>query len=332
MGQTLKSHGTATTDPVERHDIVVATAQGRAADAVEISGEGLSIDELVGVARKKHKLTISTEPVVRERVQKAYNAMQRAVSNGEVIYGVTTGFGGMANVLISAEECDQLQDNMLWYHKAGVGRPLPAADVRAAMVLRANSHLRGASGPRPELIERLITFVNAGVTPQVPELGSIGASGDLLPLTYIAGSLIGHEAGFQVDFEGMTMDSRRALEMLGLPRLRFQPKEALAMLNGTSVSTAIAAGCVHDAQTLMDLSLHAHALMIQGLGGTDLSFQPFIHKHKPHPGQIWAARRMRDLLKGSTIIPKADGKQRNRKAGLVQDRYSLPYLSTLARS
>lgn len=297
------------------------------AGSVEISGEGLSIRQLVGVAHGGQRVAISADPRVRDRVSRSHVAMQEAVGNGEIIYGVTTGFGGMANVLISADERDQLQDNMLWYHKAGAGRPLPATDVRAAMVLRANSHLRGASSIRQDLIERLVVFVNAGVTPQVPELGSIGASGDLLPLTYIAGSLIGHEAGFEVEFNGSLMDSRRALEILGLPQLRFQPKEALAMLNGTSVSTAIAANCVHDAELLLDVSLHAHALMLQGLAGTDLSFSSFIHRHKPHPGQMWVAERMRDLLQGSELVSTADGKQRNRKEGLVQDRYSLRCLA-----
>ncbi|KAF9345860.1 hypothetical protein BGX26_002667 [Mortierella sp. AD094] len=248
--------------------------------------------------------------------------MQQAVVNKEIIYGVTTGFGGMANILISNDEIEELQDNMLWFLKAGAGNRLPVADVRAAMVLRANSHLRGASGPRPELINRLLTFVNAGVTPHVPELGSIGASGDLVPLTYICGSIIGHDAGFKVEFDGRDMDATEALQKLGLPRLRLQPKEALAMLNGTSVCTAIAAGCIHEARELVGLAMHAHALMLQGLQATDMSFDPFIHQHKPHAGQVWSATCLRNLLSGSQLIRSADGKNRNPEVGLVQDRYS----------
>ncbi|KAF9347384.1 hypothetical protein BGX26_001140 [Mortierella sp. AD094] len=249
--------------------------------------------------------------------------MQQAVINKETIYGVTTGFGGMANILISSDEIDSLQDNMLWFLKAGTGGRLPTADVRAAMILRANSHLRGASGPRPELIERILEFVNAGVTPHVPDLGSIGASGDLVPLAYITGSLIGHEAGYQVDFEGQAMDATKALQRLRLPCMRLQPKEALAMLNGTSVCTAIAAGCIHEARELVGLALHAHALMLQGLRATDLSFDPFIHQHKPHAGQVWSATCLRRLLSGSGLIRSADGKNRNPEDGLVQDRYSV---------
>jgi phenylalanine ammonia-lyase len=283
----------------------------------------LSIDDLMRVARGHGRVVVSPDPAVHDRVGRAYAAMQRAVAAHEVIYGVTTGFGGMANILMTADELDALQDNMLWYHKAGAGRPLPLRDVRAAMVLRANSHLRGASGARLELIERLLAFVNAGVTPLVPELGSIGASGDLIPLTYIAGALVGHEAGYRVDFKGTEMDAVEALHLLNLPRLHLQPKEALAMLNGTSVCTGIAAGCVHDARALVQLALCAHALMLQGLYATDLSFDPFIHRHKPHFGQGWVAARIAEMLTGSKLVRRADGKRRNASEGLVQDRYSL---------
>jgi phenylalanine ammonia-lyase len=291
--------------------------------AVALRGSKLSIDELVRVARLGERVEALSDAGDRERVERAYEAMQAAVRNNEIIYGVTTGFGGMANVLISPDERDALQDNMLWYHKAGAGRRLPSSDVRAAMLLRANSHMRGASGSRALLIERLVAFLNAGVTPHVYELGSIGASGDLVPLTYIAGALIGHEAGYQVEYKGQDIDARAALQELGLPPLKLDPKEALAMLNGTSVSTAIAAGCVHDARVLLRLSMCAHAFMLQGLHGTNLSFASFIHRHKPHSGQLQAAEVMRDLLRGSCLIREADGKQRNPEAGLVQDRYSL---------
>jgi phenylalanine ammonia-lyase len=299
------------------------TSRDGAHHSVALSGTGLTIDQLIDVARDSRPVMISSEPAVLEPVQQACAFMQRAVAEGQTIYGVTTGFGGMANVLIPAEESDMLQDNMLWYHKTGAGRLLPVSDVRAAMVLRANSHLRGASGPRLELIERLLAFLNAGVTPHVPELGSIGASGDLVPLTYITGALIGHDAGYMVEFDGENIEAVSALERLALPRMRLQPKEALAMLNGTSVSTAIAAGCVHDARGLLGLAFHAHALMLQGLRATNLSFDPFIHAHKPHAGQIWSAARMVELLRGSALVRDADGKRRNPDVGLVQDRYSM---------
>jgi phenylalanine ammonia-lyase len=305
----------------EYSDCEKATSGTR--ETIFLDGTGLSINDLMRIARDGCRVSLSNDQVMHERIEGAHKRMQKAAADNEIIYGVTTGFGGMANVLIPPNERDALQDNMLWYHKAGAGRNLPFPDVRAAMVLRANSHLRGASGPRLELIQRLLTFVNAGVTPHVPDLGSIGASGDLVPLTYIAGAVIGHEAGFSVDFQGATMDATTALRKLDLPRLRLEPKEALAMLNGTSACTAIAAGCIHEARKLVELAIQAHALMLQGLHGTDLSFHKFIHDQKPHEGQSWTAACFRDLLNGSGLIRHADGINRNPSEGLVQDRYSL---------
>jgi phenylalanine ammonia-lyase len=162
-----------------------------------------------------------------------------AVETGEPIYGVTSGFGGMANVVISAECASLLQNNLVWFLKSGAGQRLPLADVRAAMLLRINSHLYGASGIRLELIQRLEKFLNAGVTPHIYEFGSIGASGDLVPLSYITGAMIGLDPSYTVDFKGTEMDAPTALKKLGLEPLQLLPKEGLAMMNGTSVMSAI---------------------------------------------------------------------------------------------
>jgi phenylalanine ammonia-lyase len=177
---------------------------------------------------------------------------------------------------------------------------------------------------RLELIQRIETFLNAGVTPHVQEFGSIGASGDLVPLASITGALIGLDASFTVDFNGEEVDALTALERLGLPRLRLRPKEGLAMINGTSVMTGIAANCVHDARVLLALTIGAHALAIQALTGADQAFHPFIHTYKPHPGQVWTAASMRELLAGSRLIrSESGGGEGYRGHGLVQDRYSL---------
>lgn len=291
---------------------------------VVINGFDLKICDVFNVASGLADVAITTDPSTLGRVDEAQRQMQERAEQGEVIYGVTTGFGGMADVVMSASEVEEVQQNMLWIHKAGTGQYLPVRDVRAAMLLRANSHLRGASGIRLELIERLKAFLNEGVTPCVPELGSIGASGDLVPLSYIAGAVMGHEAGYEVDFKGTRMPAEEALECLGMKPLTFRPKEALAMLNGTSVMTGIAANCLKEALDLATLALHVHALFIQGLNGTNLSFHPFIHQHKPHPGQVWVAERMFKLLENSTLARDGkDGLDRNPKSGLVQDRYSL---------
>jgi phenylalanine ammonia-lyase len=180
------------------------------------------------------------------------------------------------------------------------------------------------SGVRLELIRRIETFLNAGVTPHVHQFGSIGASGDLVPLASITGALIGLDTCFTVDFDGEETDALTALERLGLPRLHLRPKEGLVMVNGTSVMTGIAANCVYDTRVLLALTMGAHALALQALGGTNQSFHPFIYAHKPHPGQEWAAASMRSLLAGSRLIrSETDDRHDGRGPGLIQDRYSL---------
>ena len=205
---------------------------------------------------------------------------------------------------------------------------LPLADVRAAMLLRANSHIAGASGIRLELIKRMLIFLNAGVTPHVPEFGSIGASGDLTPLAYISGALVGLNSSYIVDFDGEEMDAPAALQKLGLEPLQLLPKEGLAMMNGTSVMTGIAANCVQDTRILLALSVGIHALTIQGLEGTNQSFHEYIHKLKPHSGQVWAASQMLELLAGSQLIrDELDGSHDYRGKNPIQDRYSLRCLA-----
>lgn len=276
------------------------------------------------MARHGAQACLTDHNDILQGVQASCDYIANAVESGKPIYGVTSGFGGMANIAISPEDAASLQNNLIWYHKSGAGQRLPIADVRAAMLLRANSHLHGASGIRLELIQRMETFLNAGVTPHVYEFGSIGASGDLVPLSYITGALIGLDSCYTVDFNGEEVDAPTALSRLGLPCLQLLPKEGLAMMNGTSVMTGIAANCVYDARVLLGLAMGAHSLAIQGLNGTNQSFHPFIHNCKPHPGQKWAAAQMLELLAGSHLIrDELDGSHDYRGKELIQDRYSL---------
>lgn len=291
---------------------------------ITVGERRLTIDDVARVARQGAKVRITDREDILQGVQASCDYISEAVSSGKPIYGVTSGFGGMANVVISKDCAALLQNNLMWYHKVGAGKRLPIADVRAAMLLRANSHLYGASGIRFEIIKRIETFLNAGVTPHVHEFGSIGASGDLTPLAYITGSLIGLDSSYTVDFNGEEVDAPTALRRLELPTLQLLPKEGLAMMNGTSVMTAIAANCVYDARNLLGLAMGAHALGIQGLHGTNQSFHPFIHNHKPHPGQKWAASQMLELLEGSQLIrDELNGEHDYRGQQPIQDRYSL---------
>ena len=301
-----------------------ATFRGNSSQIVTVGDRNLTVDEVFSVARYGALVRLNDSPEVLQNVQASCDYIGDAVESGQPIYGVTSGFGGMANVVISRECAALLQNNLMWYHKVGAGQGLPLADVRAAMLLRANSHLHGASGIRLELIRRMETFLNAGVTPHVHEFGSIGASGDLTPLAYITGALIGLDRCYTVDFNGEEMDAPTALSKLGLEPLQLLPKEGLAMMNGTSVMTGIAANCVYETRVLLALSMGAHALAIQGLNGTNQSFHPFIHKLKPHSGQKWAANQMLNLLAGSLLVrQELDGSHDYRGENPIQDRYSL---------
>lgn len=313
--------GTFSQDALTSSPNVLAEDVG---ETITIDGASLTVDQVIRVARHQAKVVLTDREEVVEGVIKSQAYVAEAVENSRPIYGVTTGFGGAADVVISRDNAAEFQNNAIWLHKAGAGKRLPIADVRAAMLLRMNSHLRGASGLRLELIERMQLFLNACVTPYVTEFGSIGASGDLIPLTYITGALIGLDERFLVDFMGQETGSQTALRRLGLAPLRLRPKEGLAMINGTSVMTGIAANCVYDAGILFSLAMGAHALYIQALEGTNQSFHPFIHQLKPHAGQVWAASQMLDLLSGSALIrDELDGRHEYREQDLIQDRYSL---------
>ncbi|MEJ2166982.1 MAG: aromatic amino acid ammonia-lyase, partial [Desulfobacterales bacterium] len=291
---------------------------------IVLRGAGLSIDEVVQVARFGAEVRLTDDPNVFQRMAASHEYILNAVRSGRIVYGVTTGFGGMADTLISAEDAAELQQNLIWFMKSDSGERLPGEDVRAAMVIRANSHLMGFSGLRLELVQRMETFLNANVTPHVREFGSIGASGDLTPLACITGALIGLDKCFTVDFDGRETDALTALERLRLPRLKLDPKEGLAMINGTSVMAGIAVNCIYNARLLLALAMGAHALAIQALRGSNQSFHPFIHEHKPHPGQQWAGRQMLQLLSGSKLIRDELEERLQRPGGeLIQDRYSL---------
>jgi phenylalanine ammonia-lyase len=297
-----------------------ASQDGR---AIPISGRGLTIANIARVAQGA-RVSLTGDEETLARIRESSRFIQRAVEADTPIYGVTTCFGGMADRVISKDTAAELQRNLVWSHKAATGERLPVADVRAAMLLRANSLTTGISGVRLEIIQRLETFLNAGVTPHLREFGSIGASGDLVPLAYIAGCLTGLDPAYTVDFRGEETDCVTALGRLGLAPLDLLPKEGLALINGTSVMAGVAANCVARARVMVALAMGAHALLIQGMHGSLQSFHPFIHANKPHPGQLWAAAQMLEALRGSQLMQDdLDGHRNHRKGKLLQDRYSI---------
>lgn len=299
-------------------------ARSQAATAVQIRGEGLRIEEIARVAQAGARAELSPAGEVRARIAAAREWVRRAADAGTAVYGVNTLFGGMADHVVTREDAAELQRNLIWSHKTACGAPLPRADVRAAMLLRANSLARGISGVRPEVIERMLAFLNAGATPQVREFGSIGASGDLVPLAYIAGCITGLDDAYLVEYDGQWLPAPAVLARLRLAPLPLEAKEGLALINGTSAMTGIAALCVHRARGLVAAAVAAHGLLLQALRATAQSFHPFIHDAKPHAGQGAAAAAMRHLLRGSQLAAGDLDHQLEHRAGdLLQDRYSI---------
>ena len=283
--------------------------------ACVLDGQSLTVEDVVRVARNP-AVRISVAPGARQALLTSRSLVDRAIASGQTIYGINTGFGKLANVRIPPDQLDQLQTNLLRSHAAGVGRPLPGPVVRAVMLLRANVLLRPTSGVRPELVDALVAMLNARVIPVVPEQGSVGASGDLAPLSHIGLALMGEGMVFAPG--GALTPAAEGLSTAGLLPYRFAPKEGLAFINGTQAQTAILALLVHDANVLWRTAVGAAAMSLEALRGTPSPLDPRIHAARPHPGQIRAATLMRALLELSEI--RESHRENDPR---VQDAYSL---------
>jgi phenylalanine ammonia-lyase len=304
-------------------DGVEAIAAWPAALRLELRGEGLAIEDVVDVARRRRPVFVTDDATILDRVSQAYDWVQTAACGGALLYGVTTRFGGMADRHLEGEDAYALQNNALRVHKCGAGPPLPSDSVRAAMVARMNSHLRGASGVRLALVRRLEAMLNLSLPPLVPENGSIGASGDLVPLNYIAGAAFGLDDTFKVSVEGRGLGAREALAVHGLSPMTPHPKEALAMINGTSFSAGAAALCVYDFETLIAAAICVHVLAYQALRASDQPLHPFIHQLKGHAGQRWVAAKLLSMLEGSRLARhESNGPREGSQQDLIPDRYA----------
>jgi histidine ammonia-lyase len=279
---------------------------------IALGMDGLTIEALIAIARKAGRVVLT--PAARERIDAARRLVDRWVGEERVIYGVTTGFGALSDVTISARDARQLQRNILMSHAAGVGSPLPPDAVRAVMALRLKDMARGHSGIRLATVDLLLELLNRGVLPVVPEKGSVGASGDLAPLAHLALPLIGLG---EVFYQGERLAARDALARCGLTPLALEAAEGLALVNGTQVMTGIGALAVYDAQHLTRLIDIAAAMSLEVLMGSRTEFNPRIHRVRPHPGQAAAAANMDALVQASEIISS------HRDCRRVQDAYTL---------
>jgi histidine ammonia-lyase len=280
-----------------------------------LDGRSLTIESVVRVARNP-AVRVTVAPAARRALSESRRLVERAVASGQTIYGINTGFGKLANVRVPPDQIDQLQTNLIRSHASGVGSPLPAALVRAVMLLRANVLLRPTSGVRPELVDAVVALLNAGVLPMVPEQGSVGASGDLAPLSHIGLALMGE--GYVLSSNGAGELASEALRRTGLAPFRFAPKEGIAFINGTQAQTALLALLVHDARVLWRTAVGAAAMSLEALRGTPAPLDQRIHECRPHQGQVLAADLMRALLRDSEI--RESHRENDPR---VQDAYSL---------
>ncbi|HEY4647739.1 MAG TPA: histidine ammonia-lyase [Gemmatimonadales bacterium] len=280
-----------------------------------LDGRSLSIEDVARIAREP-ATRITLHPAARGALLESRRVVERAIASGQTIYGINTGFGKLANVRIPPDQLDQLQTNLIRSHASGIGSPLPPPVVRATMLLRANVLLRPTSGVRPELVDALTALLNAGILPVVPEQGSVGASGDLAPLSHIGLALMG-EGEVLPTRSGVT-SARAALAEAGLAPFRFAPKEGIAFINGTQAQTALLAIMVHDADVLWRTAIGAAAMSLEALRGTPAPLDARIHEARPHAGQIRAAALMRTLLENSAI--RESHRENDPR---VQDAYSL---------
>jgi histidine ammonia-lyase len=279
-----------------------------------IDGNSLTIPQLYELSLKKGQ-TISLSASARRAVQRSRAVVERWVSEGAVIYGVTTGFGEFSNVTIDRSEIGQLQKNLIYSHSVGAGDPMPEALVRAMMVLRVNTLAKGYSGIRPETLDILIRMYNAGIVPVIPSQGSVGASGDLVQLAHLVLAMMGEG---RVRYNGRLLPAKTALKRAGIQPVSLSAKEGLALINGTQMMTAYTAVAVHDAVQLCKLADIAAAVTLEALKGTPRAFDARLHKLRPLRGQRNCAANMRQLLKKSEIR-----RSHLRNDPRVQDAYSI---------
>jgi histidine ammonia-lyase len=280
---------------------------------VVLTGASLTIDEVEAVARRA--VTVSIDADAIRRMAESRAVIERLVEAGETVYGVTTGFGDLATVRIDPASVERLQENLLVSHAVGVGPPLAGEIVRAMLLLRANTLALGHSGCRPEIVERLLRFLERRLHPMVPSQGSVGASGDLAPLAHLALPLIGKG---EAELGGSTMPALLALREIGLEPLSLGAKEGLALLNGTQMMSAIGCLAVADARRLIRSASVTAAMSVEALEGTAVAYAAPYQLARPHPGQVEIAAQMRWLLRDSGVRGS-----HLESAHKVQDPYSI---------
>ena len=281
--------------------------------ALHINGNDLTPEAVREVAVDRRPVLL--DPDAREPVRRARAVVDALVTNNKASYAITTGVGKLSDVRISADQIREMQVNLVRSHAVGVGEPLSVTEIRAMMLLRANSLSKGHSGVRTEVIDTLCEMLNRGVTPFVPSQGSVGASGDLAPLAHLALAMIGE--GECLNDKGIRIPAAEALSGAQIKPLILEAKEAVSLINGTQGMLAVGTLALVEADVLIDSADVIGSLTLDALRGTDVAFDERIHKARPHPGQLATAANLRKMLEGSQI------RESHRNCDRVQDAYSL---------
>jgi histidine ammonia-lyase len=276
-----------------------------------LDGNKLTLEDIEKVVYQKEKVDLS--PEAWSQVEVSRRVVEESVSQGKVLYGITTGFGKFSDVVIPTEGVAKLQLHLIRSHASGIGKPFDELVSRAMLLLRANALAKGYSGIRRETLQCLIDCLNQQVHPVIPEQGSLGASGDLAPLSHLALVLIGEGEAF---YQGERMIGDKALQKAGIQPIQLEAKEGLALINGTQAMTAVGAIAYLEAEKLADWSDTIAALTMEALHGVIDAFDEKVHQVRPYPEQELVAQNMRHLLQGSKMISR-QGELRN------QDAYTL---------
>lgn len=276
-----------------------------------INGNDLTIEDVVRVARHGGKVAIDEN--AKKGIVKAREYIDKLLKEGEVIYGINTGFGKFSNVAISEEELEKLQKYLIYADAVGIGRPFDTEIVRAMMLLRANAISKGNSGVFVETIQILVDMLNKGVHPIVREKGSVGASGDLCPLAHMVLVMMGEG---EAEYKGKVISGREAMKLAGIRPITLKAKEGLALINGTQAMMGVSVLAVHDAEVIMKSADIISALTMESLEGIIDAFDERIHLARPHHGQITVAKNLLEISEGSKLTTRQGEKR-------IQDAYSI---------
>jgi len=278
---------------------------------IEITGSGLTVEKLVDVARNNEKIALHPEAL--ERIKKCRAVLEKKLDAHEIMYGVNTGIGEFSETILSDDKVEEFQKYLIYNHSAGIGDPAPIEYVRGAMLGRINVHAHGQSGCRPEITQTLVEMLNKGVTPQVCQKGSVGASGDLAPMAQMALVLLGEGKAY---YRGELLDGREAMERAGIPILRFKARDGLSLINGSNMLTAMSAIFLYDAERWLKQAEIAAAMSLEALKANMKPYTEKLHEARGFKGAVRAARAINKLVEGGDL---KEGKLKTK----VQDAYSM---------